>query len=77
MGIGVPIKALAGGVGGIKGTAVGALIGLIDTPAIKANLAIAMHKARGKAVPTSEVNSAIQGIKASLIAKQNSKGETP
>src|SRR6185369_1018829 len=32
MGIGVPIKAIAGGVGGIKGTALGALIGLIDTP---------------------------------------------
>ncbi len=68
VGIGVPVKLAAGAMHGGAGAIAGLLAGLIDTPAIKANLAIALHKARGKAVPASEVNTYIQGIKASLAA---------
>jgi len=69
VGIGVPIKMATGAMGGPKGAIVGALVGLIDTPAIKANLAIAMHKARGRAVPKAELNNRLGAIKATLQSK--------
>jgi len=76
MGIGVPIKALAGGQAGVKGMFIGTLLGLIDTPTIKANLAIAMHKARGKSVPKTEINTLVQKMQAGLLARQT-QGEQP
>lgn len=73
VGIGVPIKIATGAMGGPKGAIIGALVGLIDTPAIKANLAIAMHKARGKRPTPSELDMTVKGIKASLTAKMNNE----
>lgn len=79
VGIGVPIKMATGAMGGAQGAIAGALLGLIDTPAIKANLAIAMHRARGRAVPKAELTSRIEAIKATLQSKldelKNSTGK--
>jgi len=49
MGIGIPIKMAAGASTGRLGPIIGAAVGLLDTPTIKANIAIAMYKARAKA----------------------------
>jgi len=48
IGIGVPIKLAAGATAGHLGSIVGTIIGMADTPQIKARLAIAMYKARSK-----------------------------
>lgn len=75
IGIGVPIKLAAGAMHGSSGAMAGLIAGLIDTPAIKANLAIALHKARKKPVPKSEIDNMTAGIKASLLANQkNNQG---
>lgn len=75
VGIGVPIKIATGAMHGGAGAIAGLVAGLIDTPAIKAHLAIALHKARGRAATPSELSQTISGIKANLAAKlQDERG---
>jgi hypothetical protein len=51
LGIGVPIKGGAGGaIGGVPGLLGGAVIGLFDTPKVKAKLAIVMNSLKKKGV---------------------------
>ena len=52
MGIGVPIKTTAGAVQGKPGALAGLTMGLIDTPTIKARLALALSKAKKIKTPT-------------------------
>jgi hypothetical protein len=64
VGIGVPIKVATGAMHGGVGALLGLVAGLVDTPAIKAHIAIALHKARGRAATPVEIASILGRIKA-------------
>ena len=79
VGIGVPIKIAAGAKGGIGGAMFGALAGILDTPAVKAKIAVALHKASNRKLSMPDalksVDAKVAGMLAPVAAMSGNEAE--
>jgi predicted RNA-binding protein YlxR (DUF448 family) len=79
-GIGVPIKGTMGGVmGGTPGAAIGVASGILDTPIVKAKLAIVLDKLKREGIKTSPITTASRNalFQAGRIENQNALTGAP